>query len=232
MTAAQLSSQPVTIGEIFSEVQTDLYESKLRWYTNQDIYAALQQAYNKIVALLCPVERATFFPQIASPYYDLATQIPDFMYVAGIYNPTTLLWLQGMSYRLMKATFQTYLAIGNPQNFNVMDFRRVLIWPYLPVAAGALFLVYKAKAPLIYIPPVVDGGEFLTDPDHVPVLPYSVARQLLEYFTVADLMEQAREFKKAQIWWDKLFKPLAPETTTQGKSAGRPPSRKRAATSP
>jgi hypothetical protein len=44
-------------------------------------------------------------------------------------------------------------------------------------------------------------------------LPHSVASQLLEYATVADLLEQAREFKKAGIWWDKIYKPLT--TTTK-----------------
>src|SRR5712671_375182 len=94
---------PVTIGEIFTEVQTDVFENNLKFFTNQSIYASMQQAYNKIVALLCPIEKATFIPQIGSPYYEFARQIPDFMYVLGIYNPITLLWLDGMSYRLMKA---------------------------------------------------------------------------------------------------------------------------------
>lgn len=209
-----LSSQPVTFGEVFNEIQSDLYESKLRWFTNQDIWASLQEAYNKIVALLQPIEKTTFIPQIASPYYDLASQIPDYMFISAIYNPSTNLWLQGQSYRLMKSLYQTYLAIGNPEYYNVCDFRRIIIWPFLPVAAGVLFLVYKAKAPLVYVPPAVSGGDFLTDPDHTPLLPYSVAKQLLEYFTVADLMEQAREFKKAQTWWDKVYKSVAPETTS------------------
>lgn len=174
----------------------------------------MQEAYNKIVALLAPIDKSTFIPQIASPYYDFASQIPDFQYVSAIYNPATLLWLEGMSYRLMKATYQTYLAIGNPQYFNIMDPRRVLIWPYLPVAYGALFVVYKAKAPLVYVPPAKEDGEFLTDPDHTPLLPYSVAKQLIEYFTVADLLEQSREFNKAKIWWDKLLVPQKPETTS------------------
>lgn len=199
------SSAPVTIGEVFTQVQSDLYEANLRWFTEDDIYASIQQAYNKIYALLTPSEKTTFIPQISSPYYNLAVQIPDFMYVAGIYNPITLLWLEGMSWKLMKATYQTYLAIGNPQYYNIQDLRRLIIWPYLPQAFSVLFVVYKCKAPTIYIPPVTDGGAGMYDPDHVVILPNSTALQLLEYFTVADLMEQAREFTKAGLWWGKLI---------------------------
>lgn len=199
------SAASVTIGEVFVQVQTDLYESNLRWFTEDDIYASIQEAYNKIYALLTPTEKTTFIPNIASPYVDLATQIPDFMFVAGIYNPTTLLWLEGMSWKLMKSTYQTYLAIGNPQYYNIQDFRRLIIWPYLTVAFGVLFVVYKCKAPVIYIPNIVPGNPGMYDPDHVVILPNSVAMQLLEYFTMADLMEQAREFTKAAIWWSKLI---------------------------
>lgn len=202
-----LSSAPITIGAVFDQVQTDLFEANLRWFTESDIYASIQEAYNKVCALLNPIEKTTFIPQINSPYYDFAKQIPDYMYVAGIYNPSTLLWLEGMSYKLMKATYQTYLAIGNPQYYNVQDFRRLIIWPFNPSAAGVLFVVYKAKAPQIYIPDPTGGVNNLYDPDATILLPYSIALQILEYFTMADLMEQKREFTKAKKWWDKLLKP-------------------------
>lgn len=205
-------STPVTFREIFNEIQTDVYESGLKWISQDDIWAAMQEAYNKIVALLCPIEKATFIPQIASPYYDFASQIPDWMFLAGIYNPNTLLWLEGMSFKLMKATYQTYLAIGNPQYYNVMDFRKTLIWPFLPfpvgTTAGVLFVVYKAKAPRIFISGPNYNGDGYYDWDGVPLLPYSVAKQLIEYFTVADLMEQSREFTKATSWWNKLLVPV------------------------
>lgn len=198
-------SAPVQISDVFTQVQTDLYESGLKWFSENDIFAAMQEAYNKLVALICPIEKATFFPTIDSPYYDLAKQIPDFLYVAGIYNPATLLWLKGQSYRVMKSLYQTYLCVGNPENYDIMDFRRILIWPYQPTASGALFLVYKAKAPKIYIPAIGDTGIEYKDWAHVPQFPYSVALQLLEYFTVADLLEQSREFSKAKLWWAKIF---------------------------
>jgi hypothetical protein len=199
------NSSPVTLRDIFIEIQTGLYESGLKWFSQDDIWASLQQAYNKIVALMGAREKATFIPQIGSPYYDLS-QIPDFLFISAIYNPATLLWLEGVTYRLMKATYQTYLAIGNAQYYNIMDFKRILIWPFNPSPAGVLFVVYKAAAPTVYIPGPEPGSGYY-DWDHIPLLPYSVAKQLLEYFTVADLLEQAREFNKAKMWWAKLLNP-------------------------
>ncbi len=200
-------STTVTFRDIFNEVQTDVFESGLRWISQDDIWASMQQAYNKICALLTPIERSTFIPQNGNPYYDFAAQIPDFQYISGIYNPSTLLWLEGMSYKLMKATYQTYLAIGNPQYYNIADFRRLIIWPYLPSPAGVLFVVYKAKAPTIFIPGPNYNGDGYYDWDGIPLLPYSVAKQLIEYFTVADLLEQNRKFQKAAVWWSKLLDP-------------------------
>lgn len=183
-----------SISDIFDEIVSNLNESRLQWFTESDIIAAIQEAYNKIVALLCPIEYSTFIPQKSGPYYNLAEQIPDYMYVSGIYNPTTNLWLEGRPYKLMKQIYQSYINIGEPKWFNIIDINRVLIWPYLTTATGVLYLVYKAKAPIISM-------------SHIPILPHSVAGKLLEYFATADLMEQAREFKKASMWWDKLFVP-------------------------
>ncbi len=207
MNALQLASTPTSFRDIFNEIQTDLYEANLRWFSQDDIFASMQEAYNKIVALLTPIEKSTFIPQINSPYYNML-QIPDFMYINGIYNPTTLLWCEGMSYRLMKSTYQTYLAIGNAQYYSIRDFQNILIWPYNPSPAGVLFVVYKAVAPTIYIPGPNYNGDGYYDWDGIPQLPYSVSRQLIEYFTMADLMEQQRQFGKAAKWWAKLLEPV------------------------
>lgn len=187
-----MDDQSVSIRSIFNEVQVNLNEAGLRWFTEGDILASLQESYNKIVALLSPIEYSTLIPKQSSPYYQLTQQIPDFMYLSGVYNPDTNLWLEAMTYRMMKSQYQTYLAIGQPKWVTIIDFNRVMFWPFLPQATGVLYLLYKAKAPLITY-------------DHVPILPLSVSRQLLEYFTTADLFEQAREFSKAGIWWNKLY---------------------------
>lgn len=206
------SSSPIQIRDVFSAVRDNLNEAGLKWYTEDDIMASIQEAYNKSVILLGAIEKSTFIPQQSTPYYNLAVQIPDFAFVSGIYNPATLLWLSGMSYKLMKSTYQTYLAIGNPQYYNVQDFRRIIIWPYLPAASGVLFLTYKATAPIVFIPGNGVASSYVSY-DHTPLLPYSVALPLLEYFSTADLLEQAREFTKATDYWNRLLKP-DPTTNT------------------
>lgn len=188
----------VTFRSIFAEVQNNLNDSGLHWFSEDDILTSLQEAYNKLVAMLAPIEHSTLIPQLSTPYYNLAAQISDYMYLSAVYNPYTNLWLEGMSYKLMKATYQTYLAIGQPKWFNIVDLRRTLFWPFQPSATGVLYVIYKASAPPVSY-------------DSVPLLPHSCGALMLEYFATADLCEQARQFKKAKIWWAKLFSPPSPK---------------------
>src|SRR5712672_1637248 len=95
----------ISIQAIFNEIQTNLYEAGLKWFTTVDVLNSLQDQYNKLVAQICPIEHSTFIPKISQPYYDLR-QIPDFMYVSGIFNPTNNTWLEGLTYKQMKATYQ------------------------------------------------------------------------------------------------------------------------------
>lgn len=187
------------IGDIFNDISEVLYDTKLTWFSSSDILASLQDQYNKLVALLCPIEHSTLIPKISDLYYPLRDWIPDFLYVSAIFNPTTNLWLEGRSYKTMKSDYQTYFMVGEPKFFSVTDFRRTLIWPYPPASSGVIYVIYKAKAPKISM-------------DHIPVLPHSCGSQLLQFTTIYDLLEQAREFKKAQIWLDKVYKPLPGNT--------------------
>ena len=187
--------QPLTFNDIFIEVQNNLYEAKLRWYTSTDIFNSMQDQYNKIVAVMRPIEKTTFIPEVPEPYMNIGAQIPDYMYLAGLFNPNTNLWLEGLTYKQMKATYQTYLAIGEPRWVNIVDFTRILVWPYVPGVQGeVLFICYKASAPKITVAAI-------------PMLPYSTGAKLIEYLTTMDLFEQAREFKKAKIWLDRALKP-------------------------
>lgn len=202
---------PQSIGSIFEEVRSNLFDLNLRWYSSTDILNSIQDAYNKLVALLCPIEHSTLIPQIAEPYYNLALTIPSFMYVSGIFNPHTNLWLEGLTYKQMKATYQTYLAVGQPKWVNIVDIRRVLVWPYDPAAVGVLYVLFKEAAPQLIDITSTECCDPQSQLDsalkHIPILPYSTGPNLLEYFTTADLLEQAREFKKAKIWWDKALLP-------------------------
>ena len=155
-----------TIQDIFTCVQENLAEAGAKWHTEDSILAAIQDAYNYAVSLLRPIQRTTFIPKLAHPYYHIRQMLPDFMYLTGIYNPATNLWLMNCT----------------------------TIWPHLTTPTGALFLSYKASAPTISF-------------DHVPILPLSVAKPLLEYLTMAFLLEQPREFSKAIDWANKVFTP-------------------------
>lgn len=180
-----------TVNDIYNEVATNLYDTRLRWFTDVDILNSLQDQYNKVVALLSPIEKAAIIPQVASPYYPIRDSIADYMYFSAAYNVTTNRWLTSLPYSRMKA--YNFIGIhGNSQCFNVVDLRRIMVWPHNSIASGVFLLIYKAIAPTITLA-------------HTPLLPYSIGARLLEFMATADLLEQAREFVKASKWWEKVY---------------------------
>lgn len=187
---------PHTISDIVTEVSNNLFDAKQTWFTQADVYNAIQDSYNALIAVLQPLEHSTFIPQQGGPYYNIGTQVADYMYCTGIFNPSTNLWLECMGYKQMKLDYQTYLALGQPKWMNIIDLNRVLIWPFLNPASGVLYMTYKASAPLI-------------SPAHIPSLPHSVGAQLLEFLATADLMKQCREFIKAGTWTARAMSPMA-----------------------
>ena len=154
----------------------------------------MQDWYNRIFALLTPLEYGTLLAQPASPYYNWPSLISNFLYPSAIYNPQTLLWLQGVTYHQFKTEYQTYLVLGEPRYISNQDLYRSIIWPFNNTANGTtyLFVLFKATAPTITLA-------------HIPALPLSVGSQILEFGTMATCLEQRREFRKAAIWWNKIF---------------------------
>lgn len=181
-----------TISDIFDNVANNLYDLNLNWFSEQDILNSIQDQYNKIVALICPIERSAFVPIQDSPYYRFGVTVPDYMYLSAIYNCNTNRWLEGRPIQDFKGGRQSFFNIGNPAFFNVGDIRRSTLWPYLPDPSGVFYLIYKASAPQIAR-------------SHVPILPHSTGAALLEYSSTADLLEQARQFSKAALWWAKGY---------------------------
>ncbi|MGB8842011.1 MAG: hypothetical protein WCC64_13195 [Aliidongia sp.] len=189
---------PHTIADIAAEVSNNLFDAKQTWFTPSDVNNAIQDQYNALIAVLQPIEHSTFIPQQSGPYYNIGAQVADYMYVTGIFNPSTNLWLECMGYKQMKLDYQTYLALGQPKWMNIIDMRRLLIWPFLNPAAGVLYMTYKASAPTI-------------TPAHIPALPHSVGAQILEFLATADLMKQCREFTKSATWTARAMAPQGPD---------------------
>lgn len=188
------------ISDIVTEVSQNLYDSGMKFYTQQDILDGIQDWYNKIFAILCPLEYSTLYAQVASPYYDFAATISNFMYVSAIYNPVINLWLEGMTYQQFKSEYQTYLRVGEPRFAHVASLRRTILFPFNPSANGTSFvyIIFKAIAPTINTAAGLNA---------TPMLPFSVGAEVLEYGAMATLLEQRREFKKAMLWWAKVYTP-------------------------
>lgn len=185
-----------TISDIVTEVGNNLFDAGMQFFTQQDILDCCQDCYNRIFTILAPLEYSTLLAQSPSPYYDLAALISNFMYVSAVYNPQTLLWLEGTTYEQFKSEYQTYIMKGEPRFINIASMRRVIMFPYNPSANGTtyLYVIFKAIAPTITLA-------------HVPQLPFSVGPTVLEYMTMATCLEQRREWKKAGKWWAKIYEP-------------------------
>lgn len=183
-----------TVEDVYNEVATNMFDVGLKWFSSMDILNSIQDQYNKLCAVLAPIEKSVLISQKASPYYNMAEEIADYMYLCGIYNSNNNMWLRNFPFHQMRASGEVFRRTGSPRYLDVVDMRRVLLWPFLSsISTEQLLVVYKAFPPTIAM-------------DTSPVLPHSVGGRLLEYMTTGDLLEQAREFTKAQMWFDKALK--------------------------
>jgi hypothetical protein len=183
--------EQITYQSVIDEVRSNLYESGLRRHTLLNLTDGIVDAFNYCNAELTPTVRSILIPKLDTPYYNLAEAIPDYMYLYGIFNCTTNRWLEPLPSLLYKRDRLNFFMVGEPQFFNVVDLRRVTIWPYPSAPVGAFFIVYKAF-PLLF------------ELAQTPELPHSIGSQYLEYFTTAEMLEQDREFTKALLYWNKI----------------------------
>ena len=176
--------------EIYSSVRENLYDSGVTFFSVEDINRSIQDGYNLIAAVCGTTDKSTHFPQIATPYYDLSVHIPDFYSIIGIYNKATNRWLSFLPVTgLDRLRSDWELWNGEPEYYHPVDFKRLCLVPFNSSPTNTLYIWYKAKAPI------------LSDTS-VPDIP-TQNDDILEFYSTADLLEQAREFKKAQIYWEQ-----------------------------
>ena len=180
-------------------VRENLNDLGVTWYSTDNINDSLQDGYDLLSALLNPIQQTTFFPQRARPYYPLTDSIPDLYSTMGIYNPDTNLWLDYTPLtELSKERWDWERWNGAPCFWSPLSFRYTVIVPWNPAnpqPGSALYLAYIAKAPT------------MTD-NTIPNIPQAT-KSTLEYWATCELLEQVREFKKAQSWLDKFKESLS-----------------------
>jgi hypothetical protein len=173
---------------IAQSVRDNLDDAGVTFYTTDDINDAIQDGYNKFAALTGCIVRSTHYPNYAAPYWNLAKSIPNYLSTVGIWSFSINRWLEGRTRRYFDSLrWDWELWNGEPQMFCPVDFRRISICPHKVSTSGLVYIRYKA------FPSTMSDTT-------VPVIPNSV-QDILQYYATADLLEQAREFKKAQEYW-------------------------------
>lgn len=179
--------------QISASVARDLDDLNASFYDkDKDIDPSIQDGYNLIVPLTESSEKyATINFVSEKVFYDLSALIPDYLRVFGIYNNNTQRWMWPTTllelYRI-RDNWET--CPGDPYWFLPIDYKTIAFFPSQPTGAGSFTIMYKAKAASITA-------------NAIPELPPEQT-QVLEFYSVADLLTQCEEFVKAIDYAGKM----------------------------
>lgn len=206
-----------TRGQLKSVVRTNLADLGVTFYSDDDLNDSFQDAYDDIAAIACcVVKHTTLAFESNLSYYDLFNfGVSDYIGTIAIFNYISNLWLRDdlnlKDFDRIRRDWEKWE--GTPQFWAPSDPRRIAICPKVTGgAAGGAFssvaftnayyinsaglgtfeLYYGAQAPTL----TSDSSTFQVATDE---------QTLLEYYVTADMLEQAQEFSKAKIFWDKYY---------------------------
>ncbi len=183
----------MTFAQISTKVRKNLNDQGITFFTVQNTYDAMQDAYSLAVWLTRSIEKTRLLTQRFTLYWEFPAIISDFHSLVGIYSLTKKIWLVPKWQKDMLEMRQDWERWrGTPQYIVQGDARRTALAPW-PAATGStqqLVVVYKAKAPLVTA----------TSTPQLP-LNFHIA---IENYATAQLFAMAKEFSQATHWY-KLF---------------------------
>lgn len=206
-----------TRGQIKSDIQNNLIELNLHFYSDSDLNDSIQDAYDDIVILTQCIQKQITLPWVSNlSYYDFVGRgVSDYLGTIAIFNNVTNQWLRDdlslKDFDRIRRDWETW--IGTPLFWAPSDPKYIGICPkyyaaniqygafdagsfstayylnntYL-VNLGTFILYYWAVAPTL----VSDNDTFLIASDK---------QTALTRYATADLLEQAQEFNKALTYW-------------------------------
>lgn len=210
-----------TRGQVKAEVQTNLIELNLNFYSDDDLNQSIQDAYDDIAILTQCIQKQVTLPWISNlSYYNFANLVSDYLGTIAIFNNVSNLWLRDdlslKDFDRIRRDWETWIgtpmfwAPSDPQNigvcpkylnanitygafdFNSFNNNAFFINNSVQANLGSFILYYWALAPAL----VSDTDTFLIASDKDSTI--------MRYAT-ADLLEQAQEFNKAQTVWKFYF---------------------------
>ena len=192
----------MTFTEMKNVIRLDLQDEGITFYTQQDLDDSVQDAFDEIASISqCFVNKVILPFQDNLTYYnfrDLANFpnifVRDYLTTLAVFNNNTNLWLLDdkvtKDFDLDRLDWENWT--GQPVWWAPCnDFNRIAIVPKLPDAVGTFDFYYVATAPTVQ-----NDNEIQLPPDF---------QNLIEFYSVADLLEQAEEYSKAAEYWEDFW---------------------------
>jgi hypothetical protein len=208
-----------TRGQIKGDLQANLTELGINFYSDTDMNNSIQDAYDDIVILTQCIQKQVTLNWISNlSYYNFADNfsIPDYLGTIAIFNNVTNLWLRDdlslKDFDRIRRDWEEW--IGTPQFWAPSDPKRIAIaakyfsgniiygaFDYKSFNNNVFFIDNSASAPLgtfiLYywaLAPTLqsDSDTFLIAADKI---------SSITQYSTADLLEQAQEFNKAGTFW-------------------------------
>ncbi len=180
----------MTRDELASLIIVNLNDSGV-FHDLSEINDAIQDGYEDLVLTHGLRPKANAINATANlTFYDLVTLIPDFVALRAIYHHPTKRWLVSQNLKYLQSCRDNWeLAVGNPTDFWVANYRRFALFPHPTVTTeNALWIFYYAAAPE------------LTNPAQDLNIPVDSGFRALENYTTSVLLTKAEEWTKAEAY--------------------------------
>lgn len=225
LNGGRVTNMPATRGQVKSEVQTNLTDLNINFYSDNDLNNSIQDGYDEIVQLTQCIQKKVTLNWISNlSYYNFrAMGVDDYLGTIAIMNNVTNLWLRDdlslKDFDRIRRDWETWIgtvlwwAPSDPDNIAIcpkMFASEILYGAYdagsfdtgsydvnnsALINLGSFTLYYWALAPAL----ISDTDTFLIANDK--------STALTRYAT-ADLLEQAQEYNKASTFWQPYLEDI------------------------
>src|SRR5215469_12398036 len=208
-----------TRGQVKADVQANLQDLSINWYSDDDLNQSVQDAYDDIAILTQCIQYKVTIPWVSNlSYYNLSDNfnLGNYLGTIAVFNNQTNLWLRDdlslKDFDRIRRDWEKW--IGTPLFWAPSDFKNIAICPkYLDngITYGA-FDANSFNNSAFWVNNSANSGlgSFIlcywgTAPqlqsDGDTFLIASDKTVALTQYCTADLLEQAQEFNKANYYW-------------------------------
>lgn len=178
-----------TRDQIAANIANNLEDAGLAFFSATDINNSIQDGYDDLSSYVMQIEKTFVVNQEANRvYYNLSSLIGDQICVVRVYNNSTNMWLQRSSSKILdQIRWDWEVWTGEPRHFFPHTWDYLAVAPHKVAAVGSFIIYYRAVADTLVASsvPQIKGDE----------------HRLIEKYATADLLIQAKEWEKAQSWF-------------------------------